>query len=118
MSDIEEIKKENEFLKKRLEELERPFNFDNATVIEMEVEDPDDDVKVAKVVKLNNYEFINGSMYQSLISRHFKEIEESIALRAMANRMAESIEEAVENGNASAFMIDSLKNWNNIILNK
>lgn len=121
------IKKENEELKKNnaellqcIEFLQKPFDFENALVIEFEVEDVENNIASAKVAKVNGYEFINGFMYHSLISRHFGEISESMKLRMIANRMAVSIEEAIKDNcqSASKNMIDSLTDWNNIILNK
>lgn len=125
MEVIEELKKENEELKKsnaellqRIEFLQKPFDFESSLVIDLEVDDKENNVPKAKVVRLNNYEFINGFMYHSLISRHFSEISESIQLRMIANRMATAIEEEVSKNTASKNMIDSLSDWNNIILNK
>jgi hypothetical protein len=121
----EDIKKENEELKKsiaellqRVEFLQKPFDFEESIVIELKVDDNEDNVPKAKVVRLNDYEFINGFMYHSLISRHFGEISESMKLRMIANRMAVSIEEEVAKETASKNMIDSLADWNNVILNK
>lgn len=121
----EELKKQNEELQKtnaellqRIEFLQKPFDFESTVIVELEVEDKENNVPKAKVVRLNNYEFINGFMYHSLISRHFSEISESIQLRMIANRMAVAIEEEVSKQNASKNMIDSLADWNNIILNK
>lgn len=125
MEVIEELKKQNEELQKtnaellqRIEFLQKPFDFEESIVVELEVEDKEDNVPKAKVVRLNKYEFINGFMYHSLISRHFSEISESMQLRMIANRMAVSIEEEVSKQTASKNMIDSLADWNNIILNK
>ena len=121
----EDIKKENEELKKnnaellqRIEFLQKPFDFENSLVIELEVEDVENNIASAKVARVNGYEFINGFMYHSLISRHFNEISESMQLRAVANRMAVAIEEGVSSQTASKNMIDGLADWNNIILNK
>lgn len=121
----EDIKKENEELKKnnaellqRIEFLQKPFDFENSLVIELEVEDAENNIASAKVARVNGYEFINGFMYHSLISRHFNEISESMQLRAVANRMAVAIEEGVSSQTASKNMIDGLADWNNIILNK
>jgi hypothetical protein len=121
----EDIKKENEELKKnnaellqRIEFLQKPFDFENSLVIELEVEDVENNIASAKVARVNGYEFINGFMYHSLISRHFSEISESMQLRAVANRMAVAIEEGVSSQTASKNMIDGLADWNNIILNK
>lgn len=125
MEVIEELKKQNEELQKtnaellqRIEFLQKPFDFEESIVLELEVEDAENNVPKAKVARLNNYEFINGFMYHSLISRHFSEISESMQLRMVANRMAISIEEEVSKQTASKNMIDSLADWNNIILNK
>ena len=127
MEVIEELKKQNEELQKtnaellqRIEFLQKPFDFDQSIVVELEVEDNDNSVPKAKIVRLNNYEFINGFMYHSLISRHFSEISESMQLRMVANRMANAIEKAVEDNcpPPPQNMIDSLADWNNIILNK
>lgn len=118
MSELEKLKQENADLRQRIEIYEAPFNFDNATVIELEVDDKENDVPSAKVVRLNQNEFINGGLYHSLISRHFKEVEESIILRTIANRMAEAIEEAIENGQSSRKMLDSVGQWNKIVLEK
>ena len=121
----EDIKRENEELKKnnaellqRIEFLQKPFDFENSLVIELEVEDVENNIASAKVARVNGYEFINGFMYHSLISRHFNEISESMQLRAVANRMAVAIEEGVSSQTASKNMIDGLADWNNIILNK
>ena len=121
----EDIKRENEELKKnnaellqRIEFLQKPFDFENSLVIELEVEDVENNIASAKVARVNGYEFINGFMYHSLISRHFSEISESMQLRAVANRMAVAIEEGVSSQTASKNMIDGLADWNNIILNK
>lgn len=121
----EDIKKENEELKKnnaellqRIEFLQKPFDFENSLVIELEVEDTQNNIASAKVARVNGYEFINGFMYHSLISRHFGEISESMQLKAVANRMAVAIEEGVSSQTASKNMIDGLADWNNIILNK
>jgi hypothetical protein len=116
--EVEELKKTNAELLQRIEFLQKPFDFEECIVIELETEDKENNVPKAKVVRLNNYEFINGFMYHSLISRHFSEISESIQLRMIANRMAVSIEEEVSKNTASKNMIDSLTDWNNIILNK
>jgi hypothetical protein len=125
MEVIEELKKQNEELQKtnaellqRIEFLQKPFDFEESIVLELEVEDAENNVPKAKVVRLNHYEFINGFMYHSLISRHFSEISESMQLRMIANRMAVSIEEEISKQNASKNMIDSLADWNSIILNK
>lgn len=117
-NEIERLKKENAELLQRIEFLQKPFDFEESIVIDLEVEDKENNVPRAKVVRLNNYEFINGFMYHSLISRHFSEISESMQLRMIANRMAVSIEESVAEEKASKNMIDSLADWNNIILNK
>lgn len=114
----EELKKNNAELLQRIEFLQKPFDFDNSLVIELEVEDVENNIASAKVARVNGYEFINGFMYHSLISRHFGEISESMQLRAVANRMAVAIEEGVSNQTASKNMIDGLADWNNIILNK
>lgn len=121
----EDIKKENEELKKnnaellqRIEFLQKPFDFENSLVIELEVEDVENNIASAKVARVNGYEFINGFMYHSLISRHFSEISESMQLKAVANRMAVAIEEGVSSQTSSKNMIDGLADWNNIILNK
>ena len=121
----EDIKRENEELKKnnaellqRIEFLQKPFDFENSLVIELEVEDVENNIASAKVARVNGYEFINGFMYHSLISRHFSEISESMQLKAVANRMAVAIEEGVSSQTASKNMIDGLADWNNIILNK
>jgi hypothetical protein len=121
----EDIKKENEELKKsiaellqRVEFLQKPFDFENSVVIELEVEDVENNIPSAKVARINGYEFINGFMYHSLISRHFGEISESMKLKMIANRMAVSIEEEIAKETASKNMIDSLADWNNIVLNK
>ena len=120
-----DIKKENEELKKsiaellqRVEFLQKPFDFENSIVIELEVEDVENNIPSAKVARINGYEFINGFMYHSLISRHFGEISESMKLKMIANRMAVSIEEEIAKETASKNMIDSLADWNNIVLNK
>jgi hypothetical protein len=120
-----DIKKENEELKKsiaellqRVEFLQKPFDFENSIVIELEVEDIENNIPSAKVARINGYEFINGFMYHSLISRHFGEISESMKLKMIANRMAVSIEEEIAKETASKNMIDSLADWNNIVLNK
>lgn len=125
MEVIEELKKQNEELQKinaelnqRIEFLQKPFDFEESIVIELNVKDEENNVPKAKVIRVNNYEFINGFMYHSLISKHFSEISESIQLRMIANRMAVSIEEEVSKQTASKNMIDSLADWNNIILNK
>lgn len=114
----EELKKNNAELLQRIEFLQKPFDFDNSLVIELEVEDVENNIASAKVARVNGYEFINGFMYHSLISRHFGEISESMQLRAVANRMAVAIEEGMSNQTASKNMIDGLADWNNIILNK
>jgi hypothetical protein len=116
--EVEELKRTNAELLQRIDFLQKPFDFEESIVVELEVEDKESNVPKAKIVRLNNYEFINGFMYHSLISRHFSEISESIQLRMIANRMAVSIEEEVSKQTASKNMIDSLADWNNIILNK
>lgn len=118
MEEIEKLKQENAELRQRIEIYEAPFNFENATVIELEVDDVNNDVPSAKVIRLNHNEFINGGLYHSLISRHFKEVEESIVLRMIANRMADAIEDAIENGQSTKKMLDSVGQWNKIILDK
>jgi hypothetical protein len=121
----EDIKKENEELKKsitellqRVEFLQKPFDFENSIVVELKVEDVENNIPSAKVARVNGYEFINGFMYHSLISRHFGEISESMKLKMIANRMAVCIEEEIAKETASKNMIDSLADWNNIVLNK
>lgn len=114
----EELKKNNAELLQRIEFLQKPFDFEKSLVIELEVEDVENNIASAKVARVNGYEFINGFMYHSLISRHFSEISESMQLKAVANRMAVAIEEGVSSQTASKNMIDGLADWNNIILNK
>lgn len=118
MEELERLKQENAELRQRIEAYESPFNFENATVIELEVDDNNNDVPSAKVVRLNQNEFINGGLYQSLITRHFKEVEEGIVLRMVANRMADAIEDAIENGHSTRKMLDSVGQWNKIVLDK
>lgn len=119
-SQNEQLKNQNAELLQRIEFIQKPFDFEQSIVIELEVDDKENNIPKAKVVKLNNYEFINGFMYHSLISRHFEEISESMQLRMIANRMANSIEEAIKADcpHPPQNMIDSLNDWNNIILNK
>jgi hypothetical protein len=115
---IEELTKQNLELLQRVEMLSKPFDFENAVVIELEVDDAENNVPEAKVVKLNQYEFVNGHMYHSLISRHFREITDGMAMMTIGNRMATAIEEAVAENKASKNLIDSLDDWNKIVLNK
>lgn len=110
--EIENLKKENESLANRVKMLEAPFDFENASVIEIEIENIAEDVYSSRLARINNCEFVNGGLYMSLVSKHFKEVEENIYTRMLANRMAECIEEAKANGNASKNMLDSLNEWN------
>lgn len=110
--DVEELKKENERLANRVKMLEAPFDFENATVIDVEIENMIEDVFSSRIARINSCEFVNGGLYMSLVSKHFKEIEEGIYMRMVANRMAECIEEAKAGNNASKNMLDSLNEWN------
>lgn len=121
MEELEKLKVENEELKSRLAAHEAPFDFGNGSSISIDVSDEgveNIDIESIKVARVNNFEFINGGLYHSLITRHFREVEESITLRTVANRMAEAIEHANSEGKASEKMLDSLSAWNMIILQK
>ena len=113
--DVEELKKENERLANRVKMLEQPFNIENELIVSIDVGDEIEDVGSVRVIRVNDNEFVNGGLYMSLISKHFNEIQESIVTKMIANRMANAIEEAKNNGTATKNMLDSLKEWNNML---
>lgn len=113
--DIDSLKAENQRLVNRIKILENPFNLENATIINLDVEDVAEDINSVRVARINDCEFINGGMYMSLISKHFNEVQEGILMRMIANRMASSIDEAKASGTATKNMIDSLNEWNKMM---
>lgn len=116
MSEIEELRKENEHLKELLK-INQPLNLEDGIVIDLTIEDTEEDVRRAKLAKINNCEFVNAVLYSSLISKHFEELTNNLAVRMLANNMAESIDEAKAHGVASKKMLDSLEDWNKIVGN-
>lgn len=117
--EIENLKRENEHLVNRIKMLEAPFDFENPTVIDIEIDNIVEDVFSSRIARINNCEFVNGGLYMALVSKHFKDIEESLYTKMVANRMAECIEEAKASNNASKNMLDSLNEWNKMTgLNK
>ena len=113
--DVEELKKENERLANRVKMLEQPFNIENELIVSIDVGDEIEDVGSVRVIRVNDNEFINGGLYMSLISKHFNEIQESIVTKMIANRMANAIEEAKNNGTATKNMLDSFKEWSKML---
>jgi hypothetical protein len=113
--DVEELKKENERLANRVKMLEQPFNIENELIVSIDVGDEIEDVGSVRVIRVNDNEFINGGLYMSLISKHFNEIQESIVTKMIANRMANAIEEAKNNGTATKNMLDSSKEWSKML---
>jgi hypothetical protein len=113
--DVEELKKDNERLANRVKMLEQPFNIENELIVSIDVGNEIEDVGSVRVIRVNDSEFVNGGLYMSLISKHFNEIHESIVTKMIANRMSNAIEEAKNNGTATKNMLDSLKEWNNML---
>ena len=114
-SELDELKSENERLHNRVKMLESPFELENASILNVDVEGLAEDIMSVRVARINGCEFINGGLYMSLVSKHFKEVHESIVMRMVANRMAEGIENANNQGVATKNMIDSLNEWNNVM---
>lgn len=114
-SEIEELKAENERLQNRVKMLEAPFELESASIVNVDIEGLSEDIMSVRVARINGCEFINGGLYMSLVSRHFKEVHDGIVMRMVANRMAEGIEIAKHDGVATKNMIDSLNEWNNIM---
>lgn len=117
--ELERLKAENAELRQRISAHESPFDFENAITIGITVEDESSkDVRSAKILVVNDCEFVSAGIYQQLISKYFKEVEEGLVARSIASRMASSIEDAVSANSASNNMIDSLSDWNRIVVNK
>jgi hypothetical protein len=114
-NEIDDLKAENERLHNRVKMLEAPFELENASIVSVDIEGLVEDIMSVRIARINGCEFINGGLYMSLISKHFKEVHDSIVTRMIANRMAESIEIAKAEGVATANMIDGLTEWNNMM---
>ena len=114
-SELDELKAENERLRNRVKMLEAPFELENASIVSVDIEGLVEDIVSVRVARINGCEFINGGLYMSLISRHFKEVHDGIVTKMVANRIAESIETAKVEGVATKNMIDSLTEWNNVM---
>ena len=116
--DIDYLKNENKRLAGRIKMLESPLELENDTIANISIEDLVDDVYALRIARINECEFVNGGMYMSLISKHFKEVQEGILMHMIGSRMASSIKEAQESGTATKSMIESLKDWNDTVLDK